>query len=873
MATPIELKAAQLRAAGVDLGAPITPEVDAGYGGRMQQFANFNLYYHAVMGSVAHEVHGSIRTKYLALGGHAASPTTGQRLLGFPLADEDASADHRFRVSRFEWGAIYSGFGGVVLHGDLYTKFIALGGEKGHLGYPVSDVLPVSDGRVAFFEYGALYAGTRTGNAVLEITYEFPQLGNPWMLKASEFAGRRVVRFIYRDTMSASVAGNLLKELFAGRLYLKETGGITEYGASIDPAVVRISPSLVPGYNVFHGQLLAISSKAPLQNRKLHDFILKFPTSTFHVAPHSAYTRESWTDFKFIHATDTHVSRRVDLFRKFFQDKGMTAAVNNLNNFNDRFREFIRYANKLWREGNLDFIMITGDLVDFCFEERLKHYLHDNYVFLEELILGKTGKPDLVNNEELLVPVFTSLGNHDYRTVPYYPLFTVDAQYPISNREMEQYSQYNLTKDEARILTKEFFQITEMLSVESGFKMIRPDADNAGGNLNHYFRRINRSTSYMVPLGKHSLVMIDGRWDDGVIDSTGDAIWYWLGGKGEASSNFAGGSPDSVGFRDTDLALVSQALARTGLTIVGMHAPVINPKHSDYSYFLREQVRASNPSPYTHEMRRYLFRRDPFAFRTWSNNGLTNVDLRLDQHLAWSRTTSPYFHEGMGNDLLDYGVMRGLQADFLKLCVGGLTGPRPVDLVLSGHVHKNWECKVQWNSASGKFRFYHDFYTENPAKYYHSADTDVPADDNFIVADSTFLDGSDYAKSKQIMVKVDLTTLASNTEVRQRDANGVWSIKTKPYAHTLNSQAGTVACKAWWQNAKPLLIQTASLGQCEYLRGEHPQPDFRGCRHISVTADTIDRISYITVQNIQTTLASYLYVSGPADTGLGSVIK
>lgn len=874
MPTPIEAKVAQLRASGVVLGTQVTAEVDAGYGGRMQQFSNFTVYYHAVMGSVAHEVHGGIRAKYLELGGHGPQPSTGQRLLGFPLSDEIGSDDHRFRVNRFEWGAIYWGFGGVALYGNLYTHYRGIGGETGRLGYPVSDVIALADGRVAYFEYGALYSGTRSNNAVIEISYSFPQMGQPWMVKSNELSVKDVVRFTYLNTMTAAVAGALLNDIFGGRLFLKETGSTTEYAMRINPGTVRVQASTAPGFNTYNGQLQRVSTKALLRNRMLHDLVLKFPTGNFSVAPHSVYIRETWTDFKFIHATDTHVSRRVDIFRKFFQDRGMMDAVNNLNNFNDRFREFIQYANKLWREGKLDFVMITGDLVDYCFEDSRKHYGHNNYVFLEELLLGKTGKPDQVNNEELLVPIFTSLGNHDYRVVPYYPKFTVDVQFPLPNKEFEQYGQFNLTKDEATILSRDLLNVTSMLEPDTAFKMIRPDVDNAGGNLNHYFRRFSRDASYLVTLGTHSLVMIDGRWDAGVIDSTADAVLYFLGTKGEAEDNFAGGSPDSVGFRGTDIALVNQALQRTGLTLVGVHAPAINPKHSDYSYFLREQIRASNPAPYQKEMRRYLFRRDPYSFKVFSNSGYTKVDLTKDVHTDWSRTGSHYFHEGLGGDLLDYGVMRGMQADFLKLCVGGLTSPRPVDLVLSGHVHKNWECKVKWNAATGKFRFFHDFYTENPAQYYHSVDTDLPADEAFYVPDHEFGGmGDDLAADKRITVKVDINPAATNTEVPQMGSSGVWSIKTKPYANTLNAQSGTVACKAWWQNAKPLLIQTASLGQSEFQRGQLPQPDFRGCRWISVTADTIDRVSYITLQNIQSTLAATLPGGDLPGGGISTVIK
>ncbi len=59
-----------------------------------------------------------------------------------------------------------------------------------------------------------------------------------------------------------------------------------------------------------------------------------------------------------------------------------------------------------------------------------------------------------------------------------------------------------------------------------------------------------------------------------------------------------------------------------------------------------------------------------------------------------------------------------------------------------------------------------------------------------------------------------------------------------------------------------MLIQTASLGQSELRGGQPPQPDFRGCRCISVTVDMIDCISDINFQNIQRTLAASLLYGG-----------
>jgi hypothetical protein len=850
MATQIATKVQQLRNAHFDLGVQVTNEIDCGYGGKMQQFANANIYYHAVMGDAAHEVHGGIRTKYLSLGGHDMNPATGNRPLGFPLTDERNSDDSRCRVSRFEWGSIYWLNGGVVTYGNIYTEYLKAGGEKGRLGYPIADPVAVAGGLVSFFEHGLLYFGAKSQGQVIEMTYMFPQLGHPWMIASTGMPDKDVIKFsFYHALMNTSIAGHLLEELFNGRIFLKETARTIEMSLAFNFTKVKETPFL-PNIDIYS---CPIEVKGQLKNHQLYDIILKLPTRTHQVAPHSVYIKDSWHDFTFVHVTDTHVSRRLDGFRKFLRDKSMDDAVRNFNNFNDNFREFIQYANKLHRGGKLDFIMLTGDIVDYCFEDGGKGYYQNNYVHFESIVRGLTGTPDQVQNEELIVPLFTSLGNHDYRIHAYYPLFKVDIQWPASNKPMEQYGSMNLTKDEAGIVTRELLGINQMISSDRAIDMIKPDRENRGGNLNHYFRNICRDPSYVVQLGDHQVIMIDGKWDDGTIEGTWDAIVYYLGFRGEATDHFVGGSPDSIGFNGIEFDMVSRALQSNGLVIIGVHAPIINPRYSEYSWFLRESIRAANPVSYTNEMRKYLFRMDPHAFISFAPNRII-VNLTTTVHSGWSRTNKFWFHEGNGSDLLDYGVMRGRQENFAKMITGVQNSPRPADLILCGHVHKNWESRVIWDAGSQRMRFSHEFFTENPATYYHSYDTNVKADGSFTVpgqpggANSIL---SNMLQTKQKRIHVEITDTAANNEQPAERASGVWWIKTKPYPYTLHAQPNIAHAKHWWLNVRPLLVQTSALGPSEWLRAPERQPDFRGCRLIAVQSDTITKITYVTNEAIK----------------------
>ena len=67
---------------------------------------------------------------------------------------------------------------------------------------------------------------------------------------------------------------------------------------------------------------------------------------------------------------------------------------------------------------------------------------------------------------------------------------------------------------------------------------------------------------------------------------------------------------------------------------------------------------------------------------------------------------------------------------------------------------------------------------------------------------------------------------------------------------------------------KPLLIQTASLGQGEWGRGDLPQPDFKGCRFVSVGGDVIQKIIYVATAEITAAL-----VAGTGADPLGTVLR
>jgi peptidoglycan/xylan/chitin deacetylase (PgdA/CDA1 family) len=136
---------------------PTADERRGAAGGYYSTFQGGSIYWLSATG--AHEVHGAIRTKWMSLGAEAG-------LLGYPQSDEVAVSVGR--ASRFQHGNVYwnSRNGAHEAHGVILTRYLALGGTGSRLGPPTSDEYTVAAGRRSDFRHGAIIwnraAGTIT---------------------------------------------------------------------------------------------------------------------------------------------------------------------------------------------------------------------------------------------------------------------------------------------------------------------------------------------------------------------------------------------------------------------------------------------------------------------------------------------------------------------------------------------------------------------------------------------------------------------------------------------------------------------------------------------------------------------------------------
>ncbi len=84
---------------------------------------------------------------------------------------------------------------------------------------------------------------------------------------------------------------------------------------------------------------------------------------------HALCLRPTEERLRFIHLTDLHVALRNDLYEADLRDTvwfpdPRQALRTPFNNFNENLRRFIRYANGLADGGELDFVLILGDLME-----------------------------------------------------------------------------------------------------------------------------------------------------------------------------------------------------------------------------------------------------------------------------------------------------------------------------------------------------------------------------------------------------------------------------------------------------------------------------------------------------------------------------
>ncbi len=691
--------------------------------------------------------------------------------------------------------------GAHALAGDVLAAFLSAGGVA-DFGYPLEDAVSIAGGQAAYFERGCVWTGPQ---GTFDCHLSAPLIGHPSMLNPSSPATGVSVQF-----SPASIPSEVAAALWQNRILLQATG----------------SPAQALALSLQSGAFVIAPNAGALQNRRLYNLAFRRSDGTTAViAPHAFYARESWSNFGLIHATDIHVSRRLETYRQRLLDGAQPEGATLFECANDRLRDMIRGANALYRAGSLDLVLMTGDLVDFELETDDDPNGLGNYKLLRDLLLGKDASSDpAVASEELLVPVFTILGNHDYRRNPY-KLFASVEILGGGVKAVDQYENHNLIEEDAFVL-----QGRRKISLSPGeaLEMIRVDEKQKP-----YVRSINAQRSYVLTLGKNRIVMLDTRFDAGLpkallSDDTGVLDNGALAGLSfDDLLQLKSGSPNLVGIVNSSLELLKGALSEAaggGAVIVGVHAPPIDIVGGEYPWYFRETLR-TRPEV-VQEVTGFLNRHqstlpgtDPKTVSKFNPDWLPSVG-----------TQPAHFKSGDLLHLIDAGVSRGPTEEFMKLCAGEGSA-RAADIILCGHGHKHTEYRVIRDK--GQFAVFTDFYSENPSKYYNTRSAD---------GRSIYIDVAPGGDMKPV------------NKAWEPDFAAYWKMVTPPYATPLSGTSTSQQATEWWATHRPLVMQTSSLGLVESRQRVifdndsepvKPPPTFQGYRVITVTDDTITRIQHV----------------------------
>ncbi|MBN1800690.1 MAG: metallophosphoesterase [Candidatus Lokiarchaeota archaeon] len=410
-----------------------------------------------------------------------------------------------------------------------------------------------------------------------------------------------------------------------------------------------------------------------------------------------AFFDKNWKDFNFIHSTDFHVARRNDFISKFLKDRLFQKIKRHRKlsesekmflernfafkegvqedkleelrlakfNFNYTLRMLIELVNRQVRAKILDFVLMTGDLIDFIQIARGNYQYKNNFFVFLDLLLGRNkgqNKPpflsddEYTNKKEILAPIFTTVGNHDYRK----------GHYSVRMGGTRQV--FGMTKKDVRHYTDiKFFNYPKALYSRDKF-------------LRYYFRYFNPNLNYMIKIGnKYDFIFLDTGQDS--IANLHDLLR---------------GSPSTKGLKDDQIDLLRNYIKLCGdeKIVIAMHSPPISPH---LTYFKKRKFKK-----------------------------LMNLDRNLEWSDLYEDNLKKYTGSGRLETQINlkYQTIMYNWKNFLKICTGSdREVQRKVDLILCGHAHSLKEFRLKEvkkeEASSTNLKFYiAPIYVDVPCEIY-----------------------------------------------------------------------------------------------------------------------------------------------------------